>query len=127
MTVNRAPVKTAWAYVVATRLGFDVQEALSIAHVHVHISSMKHALMLGNILNKEETREAEAEIRELPGDEKWLKKDREREGGRMDWRKGKGKGRRGEKEEVKSIGSSQPWVGIMRARWVFVCRSYISC
>lgn len=88
---------------------------------------MKHALMLGNILNKEETREAEAEIRELPGDEKWLKKDREREGGRMDWRKGKGKGRRGEKEEVKSIGSSQPWVGIMRARWVFVCRSYISC
>jgi len=78
MTVNRAPVKTAWAYVVATRLGFDVQEALSIAHVHVHISSMKHALMLGNILNKEETREAEAEIRELPGDEKWLKKDRPR-------------------------------------------------
>ena len=105
-------MKTAWAYVVATRLGFDTQESLSIAHVHVHISSMKHALMLGNILNPEETKEAEAEIRELPGDEKWGKKKlvgRDRDG----WRK-RGKGN--EKEEVKSIGSSQPWVGIMKSR-----------
>lgn len=114
--MNRAPVKTAWAYVVATRLGFDRQEALSIAHVHVHISSMKHAVMLGNILNKEETREAEAEIRELPGDEQWGKK-KERPG-KERW-KGMGRGRKGEKEEVKSIGSSQPWVGIMRSKYVF--------
>ncbi len=73
---------------------------------------MKHAVMLGNILNKEETREAEAEIRELPGDEKWGKK---KEAQDLGW---KGKRRRGEKEEVKSIGSSQPWIQIMRSRRV---------
>ena len=77
---------------------------------------MKHALMLGNILNKEETREAEAEVRELPGLERWGKKT-ERDRGRESWRgKGRGRGGMGEKEEVKSIGSSQPWVEIMRSR-----------
>ena len=120
ITVNRAPVKTAWAYVVATRFGFDCREALSIAHVHVHISSMKHALMLGNILNADETREAEAEVRELPGDERWGTK-KDVRSGRDGWR---GKARRGEKEEVKSVGSSQPWVGIMRSRCVLSSRSF---
>jgi hypothetical protein len=74
ITTNRAPVKTAWAFVVSERLGFDRQEALSIAHVFVHFSSMKHALMLGNIYNKQETREAEEEMAELPDGAKWVKK-----------------------------------------------------
>jgi hypothetical protein len=113
VTVNRAPVKTAWAYTVALRMGFDVQEALSIAHVYVHLSSMKHALMLGNILNKEETKAAEEELRELPGDEPWfLKKKAEKEAqSKYGWnRKGK------QKEVANPIGSSQPWVGILKAK-----------
>ncbi|BEI80468.1 hypothetical protein CcaverHIS002_0109970 [Cutaneotrichosporon cavernicola] len=68
VTVNRAPVKTAWAYTVARRLGFDAQESLSLAHVYVHIGSMKHALNLGNIYDAAQTRDAEDEIRELPGE-----------------------------------------------------------
>jgi hypothetical protein len=51
---------------VAETIGFDRQEALSLAHVHVHISSLKHALMLGNILNPQETKEAQEEMAELP-------------------------------------------------------------
>lgn len=95
------------------KLGFDVQEALSIAHVYVHLSSLKHALMLGNILNKEETKEAQDELAELPGDEgkgRWYSKPSEK----------KRKLRPGEKDEkeeqTKAIGSSQPWVGILRAK-----------
>lgn len=113
LTVNRAPVKTAWAFIVAESMGFDRQEALSIAHVHVHISSLKHALMLGNILNPQETREAEEEVGELPDGAAWIKrgkgKEKERRG-----KYGKGKG----EEEEKPVGSSQPWVGLMRSKWV---------
>lgn len=36
---NRAPVLTAWATVVAERLGFKRQEALSIAHVMTSINA----------------------------------------------------------------------------------------
>lgn len=96
-------------------MGFDIQESLSIAHVFVHLSSLKHALMLGNILNKEETKEAEDELAELPGEENgWLAKKKERESPK------KAKGAMGWRREVKDdrnvIGSSQPWVGILRAR-----------
>ncbi|WOO77860.1 uncharacterized protein LOC62_01G001418 [Vanrija pseudolonga] len=107
VTVNRAPIKTAWAYAVARRRGFDAQEALSIAHVYVHISSLKHALVLGNVLNAAETREAEEEIRELPGEENYRRPD-----DREAWRKR----RRGEAEPAVSVSSGQPWVGIMRAK-----------
>lgn len=116
ITVNRAPVKTAWAYVVAERLGFDQQEALSIAHVSVHISSLKHALMLGNILNPKETREAEEEMRELPGMHNFRKKE--------DPRGSKGKGKN--KEVIEDIiGSSQPWVGLMKSRYVLLWRDML--
>ncbi|KAL1412956.1 hypothetical protein Q8F55_000705 [Vanrija albida] len=106
VTVNRAPVKTAWAYAVARRRGFDAQEALSIAHVYVHIGSLKHALALGNVLNAQEAREAEDEIRELPGEENYRRDERQ------DWRKK----RRGELEPVVSVSSGQPWVGLMRQK-----------
>lgn len=118
VSVNRAPIKTAWTYVVARRLGFDLQEALSIAHVYVHFSSLKHALMLGNILNPQETREAEEEISELPG---WRKEgekigESSRNGAGVGAaRRGKGRmwgnAREGEKGQ-----SSQPWVDILRAK-----------
>lgn len=105
LTTNRAPVKTAWAYTVARRLGFDLQEALSIAHVYVHFSSLKHALKLGNILNAQETKDAEEEIMELPGQEK----------DPSTGNKGKGRMWGNAKEGVRGQ-SSQPWVGILRAR-----------
>ncbi|WRT69464.1 uncharacterized protein IL334_006450 [Kwoniella shivajii] len=115
LTTNRAPVSTAWAFTISRKLGFDVAESLSIAHVYVHISSLKHALMLGNILGEEETREAREEIEELPGGEKDLpSKLRKKEV------KGKGRNRFGrkddEKVEIRSHGSAQPWIGIMRAK-----------
>jgi hypothetical protein len=109
ITTNRAPVKTAWAFVVSERLGFDRQEALSIAHVFVHFSSMKHALMLGNIYNKQETREAEEEMAELPDGAKWVKKKPE-----TTWNRKK-RGREEEKE-AEAVQSSQPWVGLLRAK-----------
>lgn len=109
MTTNRSPVKTAWAFIVCERLGFDRQEALSLAHVFVHFSSLKHALMLGNILNKQETREAEEELADLPDGAKWIKKKEEAKTyGR--------KRRREQQEEPSSAESSQPWVGLLRAK-----------
>jgi len=91
-------------------MGFDTQEALSIAHVYVHLSSMRHALKLGNIYNKEETREAEDELAELPGADVRVESSKDTKRG---WN---GRGKRGEKEERSVVGSSQPWVGILRAK-----------
>lgn len=95
-------MKTAWAYVVARRAGFDVEESLSLAHVYVHIGSLKHALALGNILNAAETRAAEEEIRELPGESAYHVPGSSR------------------KKEVveKSVGSSQPWVHLLKSKYV---------
>lgn len=118
ITSHRAPLKTAWAYTVSLRLGFDPQESLSIAHVYVHISSLKHALQLGNILNKEETREAEDELRDLPGLEEWVdirKGVQGRNGNGYGKAKGKGKWR-GQVVRDDKVGSSQPWVGLMKSR-----------
>ncbi|GMK57676.1 hypothetical protein CspeluHIS016_0405100 [Cutaneotrichosporon spelunceum] len=104
VTVNRAPVKTAWAYTVARRLGFDVQESLSLAHVYVHIGSMKHALALGNIYDAAQTRDAENEIRELPGEA----------GYRRPGAPNSPQKRKGWQETVgKPVGSSQPWVMLL--------------
>lgn len=109
LTVNRAPVKTAWAFIVCERLGFDRQEALSLAHVFVHFSSLKHALMLGNILNRQETRDAEEEVADLPDGAQWIKKKPEPKPF------GRKRGREEEKEQ-EAVGSSQPWVGLLRAK-----------
>ena len=86
-------MKCAWTYVVARRLGFDAQEALSIAQVHVHISSLKHA---------QQAKEAEDEIRELPGEHDFKAKVTTK-----DWKRGK---------PEPAVGSSQPWVGIMNSK-----------
>lgn len=102
---NRAPVKTAWAYTICMRLGFSHLESLSLAQAYVHINSLKHALMLGNILGEEETKEARRELEDLPdGDQgSWNKK----------------RGRRLGKDQVTAtvaVGSSQPWVGILGSK-----------
>ncbi|GAA5996867.1 uncharacterized protein JCM10292_006051 [Rhodotorula paludigena] len=45
--VNRAPVMTAWACIVAERLGFRRQEALSIAHVFTDLNATSKGVSLG--------------------------------------------------------------------------------
>ncbi|GAA6062582.1 hypothetical protein JCM10212_004177 [Sporobolomyces blumeae] len=45
--VNRAPVMTAWATVVAEHLGFSRQEALSIAHVFTNLNATSKGVALG--------------------------------------------------------------------------------
>lgn len=87
------------------RLGFSHLESLSFAQAYVHINSLKHALMLGNILGEEETREAKIELEDLPdGDQgNWSKK----------------KGRRPGRDQIAptaAVGSSQPWVGILGSK-----------
>ncbi|EJT48821.1 hypothetical protein A1Q1_02156 [Trichosporon asahii var. asahii CBS 2479] len=69
--------------------------------VHVHISSLKHALFLGNVLNAQQVKEAEDEIRELPGEHDFKAKVTTK-----DWKRGK---------PQPAVGSSQPWVGIMNS------------
>ncbi|GAA5908713.1 uncharacterized protein JCM6883_004148 [Sporobolomyces salmoneus] len=44
---NRAPVMNAWATVVAERLGFSRQEALSIAHVYTNLNATSKGVSLG--------------------------------------------------------------------------------
>lgn len=79
-----------------------MQESLSLAHVYVHIGSLKHALALGNILSPEKTRDAEEEIRELPGE--------------ADYRKPYTSPHKRKRFEDKAVGSSQPWVGLLRSK-----------
>lgn len=97
-----------------------MQESLSIAHVYVHINSLKHALMLGNILNPRETKEAEEELAELPG-YKAVTVDENDRWGRRDM--GRGKGRKRGYERVTDRAeqaNSQPWVEVMNTKWVIV-------
>ncbi|KAH8919900.1 hypothetical protein BT69DRAFT_1266106 [Atractiella rhizophila] len=47
VVVNRAPVMTAWATVVAERLGFNREEALSIAHAYTEMNATSKATYLG--------------------------------------------------------------------------------
>ncbi|GAA6030061.1 hypothetical protein JCM8097_009236 [Rhodosporidiobolus ruineniae] len=47
VVVNRAPVMTAWATVVAEHLGFRRQEALSIAHVFTDLNASAKGVSLG--------------------------------------------------------------------------------
>ncbi|GAA5850904.1 hypothetical protein JCM8547_009127 [Rhodosporidiobolus lusitaniae] len=44
---NRAPVMTAWSFIVAERLGFRRQEALSIAHVLTDMNATSKGVSLG--------------------------------------------------------------------------------
>ncbi|OWZ77809.1 hypothetical protein C365_03564 [Cryptococcus neoformans Bt85] len=113
---NRAPVKTAWAYSICMRLGFTHLESLSFAQAYVHINSLKHALMLGNILGEEETREAQRELEDLPDGEQgsWSKK----------------RGRKPGKDQVTAtvaVRSSQPWVGILGSKVPIIERSGGTC
>ncbi|KAK9897322.1 hypothetical protein P389DRAFT_183270 [Cystobasidium minutum MCA 4210] len=47
VVINRAPVMTAWATVVAERLGFSRQEALSISHTYTNMNATSKGVSLG--------------------------------------------------------------------------------
>ncbi|KAI6003857.1 hypothetical protein EDD15DRAFT_2220778 [Pisolithus albus] len=49
VVVNRAPVMTAWATIVAERLGFDREESLSIASVYTEANAISKGVSLGLI------------------------------------------------------------------------------
>ncbi|KAG2056353.1 hypothetical protein BDR06DRAFT_1006064 [Suillus hirtellus] len=56
--VNRAPLMTAWATVVAERLGFEREEALSIASVYTEMNAISKGVSLG-LLDKSREKEIE--------------------------------------------------------------------
>ncbi|THH05629.1 hypothetical protein EW146_g9851, partial [Bondarzewia mesenterica] len=45
--VNRAPIMMAWAFIVAERLGFQREEALSIASVYTEMNAISKGISLG--------------------------------------------------------------------------------
>ncbi|KAH8105877.1 hypothetical protein BXZ70DRAFT_917193 [Cristinia sonorae] len=45
--INRAPIMTAWSFVVAERLGFQREEALSIATVYTEMNAISKGVSLG--------------------------------------------------------------------------------
>ena len=109
---------TAWAYIIAEKMGFERVEALSlgelvfffhhiswvhllklsslrVASVFTSITSTHHALALGNVYNDKERRDAELEVSFVPGG-------------------GSGKGRSSKAaDEEREGGYAQPWVSIM--------------
>ncbi|KAG2116110.1 uncharacterized protein F5147DRAFT_676008 [Suillus discolor] len=56
--VNRAPLMTAWATVVAERLGFEREEALSIASVYTEMNAISKGVSLG-LFDKSREKEIE--------------------------------------------------------------------
>lgn len=45
--VNRAPIMTAWSFIVAERLGFQREEALSIASVYTEMNAISKGVSIG--------------------------------------------------------------------------------
>ncbi|KAG8218580.1 hypothetical protein J3R82DRAFT_4221 [Butyriboletus roseoflavus] len=60
--VNRAPLMTAWATIVAERLGFEREEALSIGSVYTEMNAVAKGLSLGII-----DQSRKKEIEPIPG------------------------------------------------------------
>ncbi|TCD69650.1 hypothetical protein EIP91_006667 [Steccherinum ochraceum] len=46
-TINRAPIMTAWSFIVAERLGFQREEALSIASVYTEMNAISKGVSIG--------------------------------------------------------------------------------
>ncbi|KAF4575022.1 hypothetical protein EYR36_006378 [Pleurotus pulmonarius] len=59
VVVNRAPVMSAWATVVAERMGFNREEALSIASVYTEMNAISKGVALG-IFDKNRANDASA-------------------------------------------------------------------
>jgi hypothetical protein len=109
---------TAWAYIIAEKMGFERVEALSLgelvstaaekdippdtfrrhlsASVFTSITSTHHALALGNVYDDKERRDAELEVSFVPG------------GGSR-----KGRSSKAADDEEREGGYAQPWVSIM--------------
>ncbi|KAJ9120328.1 hypothetical protein QFC24_005282 [Naganishia onofrii] len=103
VVTNRAPCMTAWAYIIAEKMGFDRLEALSLASTFTSVTSTRHALALGNIYTPEQTRDAQLEMDELPQPSGSGKRGRFSDGGTG-----------GTEEGEQTGGHSQPWVSIMK-------------
>ncbi|MCX8160386.1 MAG: hypothetical protein N3G18_05590 [Candidatus Saccharicenans sp.] len=69
--VNRAPVLTLWAAVVAERLGFDRDEALSLGKALAGLNAQSKGRSLG-IFKPVEHRKELAEKKARPGEEFWI-------------------------------------------------------
>lgn len=60
--INRAPVMTAWALVCCLRLGFNEQEALSLAHSFTDLNATSKAISLGIKPRPSESKARETEL-----------------------------------------------------------------
>ncbi|KAJ9092536.1 hypothetical protein QFC21_006767 [Naganishia friedmannii] len=100
VVTNRAPCMTAWAYIIAEKMGFDRLEALSLASTFTSVTSTKHALALGNIYTPEQTRDAQLEMDELPQPAGKRSRYASDDASRL--------------REGEQGGHSQPWVSIMK-------------
>jgi len=69
--INRAPVLTLWASVVAERLGFDWEEALSLGKALAGLNAQSKGRSLG-IFKPVEHRKELLEKRARPGEEFWV-------------------------------------------------------
>ncbi|CAK5275614.1 unnamed protein product [Mycena citricolor] len=59
--VNRAPLMTAWSFLVAQRLGFGLEEALSIASVYTELNAISKGVSIG-VFKKSDRRATEASL-----------------------------------------------------------------
>jgi len=71
VTVNRAPVLTLWGAVVAERLGFDADEALSLGKVLAGLNAQAKGRALG-IYGPPKGRGGEQPRKRGPGEEFWV-------------------------------------------------------
>ena len=69
--INRAPVLTLWAAVVAERLGFDREAALSFGKTLAGLNAQSKGRHLG-IYKPKEWIEGEAAKKRVPGEEFWI-------------------------------------------------------
>ncbi len=71
--VNRAPVLTLWAAVVAQRLGFDEDEALSLGRAVAALNAQSKGRSLGIFKPAQKADEARRQARERPAELLWVR------------------------------------------------------
>ena len=71
--VNRAPVLTLWAAIVAERLGFDEDEALSLGRAVAALNAQAKGRSLGIFKPAERAEEARRAAKERPEELLWVK------------------------------------------------------
>src|SRR5579859_1844794 len=71
LSINRAPVLTLWAAVVAQRLGFDEDEALTLGKAVAGLNAQAKGRRLG-IFKPHEEKPKEAREKKKRGEEFWM-------------------------------------------------------